>query len=79
MRLSAAEQRKVIFEQEKEQKLRDQREQNEFKRADMERKQQAMNQNRLSKLSLQMDKIGAGERRLLEIEEEKKYKALILK
>ena len=52
MRLSQAEQRKQNFEHEKEQKLLEQREQKEYKRKDMERKQQAMNQNRLSKLSL---------------------------
>ena len=43
MRLSQAEQRKINFEQEKEQKFREQREQKEYKRMDMERKQQAMN------------------------------------
>ena len=50
-----------------------------MKRLDMERKQQAMDQNRLSKLSLQIGKIEAGQQRLAEIEEDKKYKAILSK
>lgn len=34
-----------------------------------------MNDNRLSKLSSQMEKIGMGQQRLQDIEEDKKYKA----
>ena len=38
-----------------------------------------MDQNRISKLSQQMEKIGAGQRRLIDIEEDRKYKAITAK